>query len=75
MAGFAVQVFTLCIFLFTGTCQSPCLHMITMNSFWMQSVSTTWCYSKWFEPRSISSLSDVIVQASVVLKRTVGDSD
>ena len=34
-------------------------------------------YSKWFEPRSISSLSGdgVIVRVSVVLKRTVGDSD
>ena len=31
--------------------------------------------SKWFEPRSISSLSSVIVRVSVVLKRTVGDSD
>ena len=28
-------------------------------------------YSKWFEPRSISSLSSVIVRVSVVLKRTV----
>ena len=32
-------------------------------------------YSKWFEPWSISSLSSVIVRVSVVLKRTVGDSD
>ena len=32
-------------------------------------------YSKWFETRSISSLSRVIVRVSVVLKRTVGDSD
>ena len=31
--------------------------------------------SKWFEPRSISSSCSVIVQVSVVLKRTVGDSD
>ena len=31
--------------------------------------------SKWFEPRSISSLCSVIVRVSVVLKRTVGDSD
>ena len=33
--------------------------------------------SKWFEPRSISSLSRVIARVSVVLKRTstVGDSD
>ena len=31
--------------------------------------------SKWFEPRSISSLSSVIVRVSVVLKRTLGDSD
>ena len=31
--------------------------------------------SKWFEPRSISSLFSVIVRVSVVLKRTVGDSD
>ena len=30
--------------------------------------------SKWFELRSISSLSSVIVRVSVVLKRTVGDS-
>ena len=29
--------------------------------------------SKWFEHRSISSLSSVIVWVSVVLKRTVGD--
>ena len=29
---------------------------------------------KWFEPRSISSLSSAIVRVSVVLKRTVGDS-
>ena len=34
-----------------------------------------WLYSKWFEPRSISSLCSVIVRVSVVLKRTVGDSD
>ena len=27
--------------------------------------------SKWFEPRSISSLSSVIVRVSVVIKRTV----
>ena len=33
------------------------------------------CLSNWFEPRSISSLSSEIVQVSVVLKRTVGDSD
>ena len=33
-------------------------------------------HSKWFEPRSISSLSSVIVWMSVVLeKKTVGDSD
>ena len=32
-------------------------------------------HSKWFEPRSISSLSNVIVPVSVILKRTVGDSD
>ena len=32
-------------------------------------------YSKWFEPRSISSSCSVIVRVSVVLKRTVGDSD
>ena len=31
--------------------------------------------SKWFEPRSISSLSSVIDRVSIVLKRTVGDSD
>ena len=30
---------------------------------------------KWLETRSISSLSSVIVQVSLVLKRTVGDSD
>ena len=30
---------------------------------------------KWCEPKSISSLSSVIVRVSVVLKRTVGDSD
>ena len=30
---------------------------------------------KWSEPRSISSSSSVIVRVSVVLKRTVGDSD
>ena len=30
---------------------------------------------KWFEPRSISSSCSVIVWVSVVLKRTVGDSD
>ena len=34
-----------------------------------------YCYSKWFEPRSISSSCSVIVRVSVVLKRTVGDSD
>ena len=28
-----------------------------------------------FEPKSISSLSSVIVRVSVVLKRTVGDTD
>ena len=28
-------------------------------------------YSKWFEPRSISSLYSLIVQVRVVLKRTV----
>ena len=32
-------------------------------------------HSKWFEPRSISSSCSVIVRVSVVLKRTVGDSD
>ena len=32
-------------------------------------------YSKWFEPRSISSSCSVIVQVTVVLKRTIGDSD
>ena len=32
-------------------------------------------FSKWFEPRSISSSCSVIVWVSVVLKRTVGDSD
>ena len=32
-------------------------------------------HGKWFEPRSISSLSSAIVRVSVVLKRTVGDSD
>ena len=31
--------------------------------------------SKWFEPRSISSSCSVIVRVSVILKRTVGDSD
>ena len=31
--------------------------------------------SKWFEPKSTSSLSSVIVRVSVVLKRPVGDSD
>ena len=34
-----------------------------------------WFHSKWFELRSISSLCSVIVRVSVVLKRTVGDSD
>ena len=37
-------------------------------------LSSKW-FSKWFEPKSISSLSCVIVRVSVVLKRTVGDSD
>ena len=32
-------------------------------------------HSKWFEPRGISRLFSVIVRVSVVLKRTVGDSD
>ena len=33
-------------------------------------------HSKWFKPRRISSLSDMMVHLSVVLKRTVvGDSD
>ena len=32
-------------------------------------------FSRWFEPRTISSLSSVIVRVSVVLKRTVVDSD
>ena len=36
---------------------------------------TKFTYSKWFEPRSISSSCSVIVRVSVVLKRTVGDSD
>ena len=39
------------------------------------SVKDTIFYSKWFEPRSISSSCSVIVRVSVVLKRTVGDSD
>ena len=38
-------------------------------------LSMKFLFSKWFEPRSISSLSSVIVRVSVVLKRTVGDSD
>ena len=38
-------------------------------------LTTQMKHSKWFEPRGISSLSSVIVQVSVVLKRTVGDSD
>ena len=33
------------------------------------------CYSKWFEPRSICSLSSVIVRVSVDLKRNIVDSD
>ena len=36
-------------------------------------LKTKTIYSKWFEPRSISNLSSVIVRVSVVLKRTVGD--
>ena len=36
---------------------------------------TYYYLSKWFEPRSISSSCSVIVRVSVVLKRTVGDSD
>ena len=36
---------------------------------------TKFVYSKWFEPKSISSSCHVIVRVSVVLKRTVGDSD
>ena len=32
-------------------------------------------HKKLFEPRSISSLSRVIVQVSIVSKKTVGDSD
>ena len=32
-------------------------------------------YSKWFEPRSISSSFNVIVRVRVVLKGTVSDSD
>ena len=35
---------------------------------WSQSF---WYHGKWFEPRSISSLSSVTVRVSVVLKRTV----
>ena len=35
----------------------------------------TYTNCKWFEPRSISSSCSVIVRVSVVLKRTVGDSD
>ena len=38
-------------------------------------VSLPCFFSKWFEPRSISSLSSVIVRVSVVLKRTVGDNN
>ena len=34
-------------------------------------MAVTTYHCKWFEPRSISSLSSVIVRVSVVLKRTV----
>ena len=37
--------------------------------------TTKFNYSKWFEPKSISSSFSVIVRVSVVLKRIVGDSD
>ena len=49
--------------------------MVTIGTIWYSSVLNTFDYSKWFEPRSISSLCSVIVRVSVVLKRTVGDSD
>ena len=42
---------------------------------WIGHCSGINIYSKWFEPRSISSSCSVIVRVSVVLKRTVGDSD
>ena len=44
-----------------------------VNSFAKERIK--YLYSKWFEPRSISSSCSVIVRVSVVLKRTVGDSD
>ena len=38
---------------------------------WMVLVLDKYDYSKWFEPKSISSSYCVIVRVSVVLKRTV----
>ena len=47
----------------------------TIRQFSMESngifVRVLWFYSKWFEPRSISSSYCVIVWVKVVLKRTV----
>ena len=49
---------------------------ITYDYIWLMAISMTMSISsKWFEPRSISSSCSVIVRVSVVLKRTVGDSD
>ena len=47
--------------------------MVANKSKWL--VLNIFNDSKWFEPRSISSSCSVIVRVSVVLKRTVGDSD
>ena len=46
-----------------------------MNPFGLLQMVNSLSISKWFEPRSISSLSRVIIRVSVVLKGAVGDSD
>ena len=58
--------------LFTLTLLAPaCLSVCKFSLYYPYKIHVS--YSKWFEPRSISSSFSVIVRVSVVLKRTVGD--
>ena len=62
---------------FVGRVKNDPFVMVTVSQRLVDAIHSNYflVYSKWFEPRSISSSCSVIVRVSVVLKRTVGDSD
>ena len=71
---FTIFFFSICTLL-RKNCTALLLYTNQNRYPWCIAFASLDTLSKWFEPRSISSSCSVIVRVSVVLKRTVGDSD